>query len=479
MPNDGLSYASAVDIGRQKRRAGGINEDSLTVQLLDDWHRSDERHGLVFALADGAGGPDTGDVASYLATTTAVAELAPVLTRAHAGRPETVGVDAESLGLDGSVFSDSLDGADIRAAIEDAVRASHRRIVEYVREAPVEKSATTVVVGLYDGKQLHYGWVGDSRLYVLNESAGTIRLLSEDHSETQSKVDDEGMDPVAARVHPSTRINRYLGGDKYVSDDVEVDTGTINVHRDDIVFATSDGLVDAYVADAEEPSTSQLYERYRDDDDKTTARERILDAIVTHNEIRETIFDASTLDDAASSLVDLANDRGGKDNLSLFLLADGTASETPDSAPYRGTALPDTNTSHTTGSSLASVEGSRDGNSKSVENDISAKPGLSNLTTGDDYLIESGDMIGSNAEAADIVVRHRFASREHCIFVFEDGNWYLEDQSENGTVVQHGDQRVHVADTREQIGNGDLIVVPGSVDTETDPTGARQFKFHL
>jgi serine/threonine protein phosphatase PrpC len=506
MPNDGLSYASGVDIGRRKRLAGGINEDSLTVQRLDDWHRSDDRHGLVFALADGAGGPDTGDVASYIATTTAVTELAPVLARAHAARPETVGVDAPPLDSDGSVVSDPLDGAAARAAIEDAVRAAHRRILEYVHEAPVERSATTVVVGLYDGQQLHYGWVGDSRLYVLDEAAGTIRLLSEDHSETRTKVDDGEVDPVAARVHPSTRIDRYLGGDKYASDDVEVETGTIDVHRDDVIFATSDGLVDAYVADDDEPTTSQLYDQYRDADDEAAARQRILDAVVTHDEMRETILDAPTLDDAASSLIDLANDRGGKDNLSVFLLADDTATQTPDSVPNRGTALPDADAGHATGSSdgagestdsdpdrvvesadddsdsvVASTDSDPDSNGE-LSHDVSESPddaqphrGLLNCTTGRDFIVKPGDVIGRD-ETADIGVPHDLASREHCVFLFEDGTWFLEDRSSNGTLVKRGDDHVHVTDERAPIRGGDVIVIPAVSDDEAGHTGVRRFE---
>jgi len=498
MPNDGLSYASAVDIGRRNRRADGINEDSLTVQRLGDWHRTDERHGLVFALADGAGGPDTGDVASYLATTTAVTELAPVLTRTHAGRPEAVGVDVQSRASDGSVVPDSLDGAAVRAAIADAVRASHRRIIEYVREAPVERSATTIVVGLYDGQQLHYGWVGDSRLYVLNEAASTIRLLSEDHSETQANVDEGEVDPVAARVHPSTRIRRYLGGDKYVSEDIEVETGTVDVHRDDVVFATSDGLVDAYVADADEPSTAQLCEHYRDADDEDAARQRILDAVVTHDEMRETILGAPTLDDAASALIDLANDRGGKDNLSVFLLADDTASHPPHSVPYRGTALPDVDAGHATGSSDGVGEsadtdagragGVTDGTSESAEESTDADsessddgppiPGLTNLTTGTNLLIEPGHTIGRD-ESNDTVVPHRYASRDHCVFIFEDGTWYLEDQSKHGTLIERDDDHVHVTGERALIRSGDLIVVPGVAGDDTDRDDMREFLVHL
>jgi serine/threonine protein phosphatase PrpC len=498
MPNDGLSYASAVDIGRRKRRADGINEDSLTLQRLGDWHRSEERHGLVFALADGAGGPDTGDVASYLATTTAVTELAPVLTRTHAGRAAAVDVDAPSPDSDGSPFPESLDGDAVPAAIEDAVRTAHRRIVEYVHEASVERSATTVVVGLYDGQQLHYGWVGDSRLYVLNEAASTIRQLSEDHSETRAKVDDGEVDPIAARVHPSTRINRYLGGDKYASDDIEVDTGTIDIHRDDVVFATSDGLVDAYVADGDEPTTSQLYDRYRDADDETAARRRILEAVVTHDEMRETILDAPTLDDAASSLIDLANDRGGKDNLSVFLLADNAASPTPDSVPYRGTALPDTGADEATGSADGAGESvdtdagsagrTTDGISESAEastdpdsessDDGSLKPGLTNLTTGMDFFIEPGHAIG-RAESNDTIVPHEFASRYHCVFVLKGGTWYLEDQSKHGTLIRRDDDHVHVTGEREPIRSGDRIMIPGMPDDDTDSEDVREFLVHL
>ena len=62
--------------------------------------------------------------------------------------------------------------------------------------------------------------------------------------------------------------------------------------------------------------------------------------MVTDDEIRDWVLDAETLEAAAQRLVDRANDRGGKDNLSVVLLADGTLPETPAELSPRGIDAP-------------------------------------------------------------------------------------------------------------------------------------------
>jgi serine/threonine protein phosphatase PrpC len=241
-------------------------------------------------------------------------------------------VDAPPLDSDGSVVSDPLDGAAARAAIEDAVRAAHRRILEYVHEAPVERSATTVVVGLYDGQQLHYGWVGDSRAYVVNvgpdrDDDQRLTLLTKDHSEVEELVSQGSIDEVEAHVHRhGNRITRALGGTRGEDPErssVPVDTASVPLYGDDVVLLTSDGLVDAYTG------APQLHEAYEEAEDTDPVAEEILEKSVTDDEIRDVVLGADSLASAADRFVDLSNERGGKDNVSVVLFRDETLPDGP------------------------------------------------------------------------------------------------------------------------------------------------------
>ena len=86
---------------------------------------------------------------------------------------------------------------------------------------------------------------------------------------------------------------------------------------------TSDGLIDAYTG------APKLHERYEDAEDTESVAERILEKSVTDDEIREVILDSPSLEAAADRFVELSNDRGGKDNLSLILFRDGELPSVP------------------------------------------------------------------------------------------------------------------------------------------------------
>jgi len=79
---------------------------------------------------------------------------------------------------------------------------------------------------------------------------------------------------------------------------------------------TSDGLIDA------QTDAPALYERYVEAGRSDEAAEEVRDAVVTDEEIRDLVLGSDSLDDAASGLIDLSNDRGGKDNLSVIFARD-------------------------------------------------------------------------------------------------------------------------------------------------------------
>jgi serine/threonine protein phosphatase PrpC len=311
-----MEYATALDVGERKRERGGINEDSIAVTLLEEGHRDTERRSGVFVVADGAGGAQAGDVASYVASVEVSRRLTDRLwTERRLGEVTATGGDPLA----------GADDAAVQAVIAAAVEAAHTRIVEVIGERDLDSAYSTVVVALVVGDRLHYGWVGDSRAYVVNlapdrDEAQRVTRLTADHSEVAQLVDRGAIDEIEAHVHRrGNRITRALGGtctENPATATVEVDTASVPLFGDDVLLLTSDGLIDAYTG------APELHREYEDADDTAEVAERILEKSVTDDEIGRVVREASSLSAAADRFVDLSNERGGKDNLSLVLARD-------------------------------------------------------------------------------------------------------------------------------------------------------------
>jgi serine/threonine protein phosphatase PrpC len=287
-----------------------------------DCDRPANRSAAGFVLADGAGGHDAGDVASYIATTVVCEQLADVVVRAARADPSPFGVD-----IDRKPESPTED--DLCGAIEDAVVAAHRAIIANAAES-ASGAYTTVVAGIVVDGRVHYGWVGDSRAYLVNRSRNHIARLTRDHAVVEEMYRKGEIDAVEAHVHPrGNEITRALGGtgsEDPETASVPVETDTVSLYAEDILLVTSDGLVDA------QTDAPRLHQEYVQSGHSDEVAEKIRAAVVTDDVIRESVLSADSLDDAAASLVELSNDRGGKDNLATLLVQDGTLPPTPDDA---------------------------------------------------------------------------------------------------------------------------------------------------
>ncbi len=380
-----MKYTTNYDIGKRKRQQNGINEDSIAVTIIEDGHREGYKNGAeivyseesdggpsvhgpedhhddqvtektvegdkknnnetevfsqrtissqkdnkpqnrnagIFVLADGAGGEQAGDIASYIATTVIPEELSRTVHRAQ--RLQTGGF---SLDVDEGEFGEALSNEEIENSIADAINIANRKIVQYATDAGLGGMYTTVVVGVYIGEKLYYGWVGDSRLYVINEIHEEISPLTKDHSRVQQYEDEGQIDSIEAHVHPDgNEILRAIGGRGGVDPGEvhhQVDTGTVELFRDDIVLLTSDGLIDA------QTEYQELYREYVSSNRDETVGQRVLDAVVTDNDIRDIVLDQPTIDDAANRFIEYSNEKGGKDNISVILFSDNLLPESPD-----------------------------------------------------------------------------------------------------------------------------------------------------
>jgi len=191
--------ASLSDTGRRRLR----NEDAYVCDPP------------LFAIADGMGGAQAGEIASRLAAT-AIAERAR-------------GVQGEG-------------------AVAGLVQAANARVYRRALEDPAAAGmGTTVTVGLFDGESgtITIGHVGDSRAYRIRE--GRLEQLTADHSLVAELVRTGRLTPEQAAEHPHRSvITRAVGTEP----NVDVDTFTIEAAPGDLYLLCSDGLTDM-VDDAE------------------------------------------------------------------------------------------------------------------------------------------------------------------------------------------------------------------------------------
>jgi serine/threonine protein phosphatase PrpC len=201
-----INSASLTDRGLNERRP--LNEDAF----LHDQERS------IFAVADGVGGAEAGEVASQTAI--------EVLDEA---------------------FRHQTDGADIEDLMELAIQRANASIHQMAQEhAKFSMMATTIVALHLKGNIATVGHVGDSRLYRLTPD-GQLHRETEDHSIVEEEVRAGRMTPEQAANHPSKNvISRALGAEQ----GVEVDMKTIEVEDGTEFLLCTDGIT-RHVSDNE------------------------------------------------------------------------------------------------------------------------------------------------------------------------------------------------------------------------------------
>lgn len=204
----------ASDTGRKRRH----NEDSYVVAPP------------LFAVADGMGGAQAGEIASRLA--------AAALEEGDVG---------------------TLDGADRLVSL---IQEANRRVHERSNSDPATSGmGTTITAALVEGDTVTFGHVGDSRAYRVRD--GALEQLTEDHSLVNELLKSGRLSPDEAETHPQRSvITRAVGTDP----DVDVDTFVVETQPGDVFLLCSDGLTDM-VRDDE---ILELLEKYRDDLDRAT-----------------------------------------------------------------------------------------------------------------------------------------------------------------------------------------------------------------
>jgi serine/threonine protein phosphatase PrpC len=220
--------------------------------------------GLV-VLADGMGGYNAGEVASGITVSVLTTEIKHSLQDI---RPEDKGEDGEDVAVE---------------LLRENVQKANASIFHAAQSQPQYAGmGTTVVAGLFYDNHLAVAHVGDSRMYRLR--GDDFEAVTRDHSLLQEQIDSGMISKEDARLSRNKNlVTRAVGIDANVSTEVhvhEVETG-------DIYLLCSDGLNDMV------------------EDDKIGG---------TLHALRSNI----TL--AADQLVKMANENGGRDNVSVILV---------------------------------------------------------------------------------------------------------------------------------------------------------------
>jgi len=182
--------AALTDAGRRRRR----NEDSYI------------REPPLFAIADGMGGAQAGELASQLAAT---------------AFREATGTEAAP-----------------EQQVRDLILEANRRVFARSSEdQAVSGMGTTATVALVHDGGVTIGHVGDSRAYLIRK--GRLEQVTEDHSLVSELVRSGKLSPEEADSHPQRSvITRVLGTEP----DVDVDTFSVQTEPGDLFLLCSDGL---------------------------------------------------------------------------------------------------------------------------------------------------------------------------------------------------------------------------------------------
>jgi protein phosphatase len=262
------------------------NEDNIYLWSSDDF--------ALAVVADGMGGAAAGEEASRLAVEAIEAGL----------NPEATSRD---------VMAEMTDEF-LTSKMADAIRNGNMNIVQRAASDPeLRGMGTTITLALVRGKQVTIAHVGDSRAYMIDSRNRRIIQVTDDHSFVEALVAAGHLTHEQAEEHPMRNVlYRALGQ----AEDIDIDVYDVRLQPNDRLVLCSDGLT-----------------RH-----------------VKAQEIAEVVLLNHDPEIASQLLIDLANTRGGEDNVSVIVilvetdtLDDSTRSE-DSTIELRPIALPDEGT---------------------------------------------------------------------------------------------------------------------------------------
>ena len=187
----------------------------------------------------------------------------------------------------GYEFDPFLIGTEPPAKIlKDAIQKANESLHSHAKEHPEEAGmGTTTVCAIVKGNDVTLANVGDSRAYRVGPNVPNgIKQETKDHSLVQELVDKHELTEAQAREDPRKNvITRAVG----TSPSLEVDTFSLSLKNDESLLLCSDGVL-AHLSD---------------------------------DDIKKIIQETPDPNNACKKIVDMANERGGSDNISLIILS--------------------------------------------------------------------------------------------------------------------------------------------------------------
>ena len=242
-----------TDVGRRRK----LNEDNLVV----------DTEASLYAVCDGMGGHNAGEVASRMA----VEALEAFIQKSHKEKEITwpYGLETE-LSFDGN-------------RLKTAIKLANKRVYKAAdNREDYTGMGTTAVAALVSEDVLTVGSAGDSRCYLL--SGGKLTQLTRDDSWVSAAWAEGILTPEEIERHPLKNVITKAVGAK---DNIDIDIVEHRLEPGDVALLCSDGL------------HGMLH------DDQILA---LLNPV------------PDSLEQAAQALIDAANEAGGKDNVSVVLL---------------------------------------------------------------------------------------------------------------------------------------------------------------
>jgi len=179
--------------------------------------------------------------------------------------------------------------------LENGIKNANQEILEYTVKNPESSGmGTTTVCALVKGNNIHLANVGDSRAYVISDDE--IRRVTKDHSYVQSLIDEGQITEEEARDHPQKNVITKAVG---IMESVEPDTMKLTLDDDESLLLCCDGVI----------------------------------AHLTDEDIHKIICNENNPQNACQQIVDLANQRGGSDNISLIILSSNNEEVISDESP--------------------------------------------------------------------------------------------------------------------------------------------------
>lgn len=217
-----LAFHGKTDVGKHRV----LNEDSFLIlcDIDNGWKEVNtlevditNSKGIVFAVADGMGGSNAGEVASALAV-----KIIKERFTSTVSLPVSIG--------------------EIQKLLVSIAFEGHDRITKEVgRDKNLEGMGTTLVLGWVFKSNLYIVWCGDSRCYIYNKGNDTeLSPFTDDHSLVWERVRNRELSPEEARLNEySNIILQSLGGSSQKPDP---EFRWIKLKKNDRILFCSDGL---------------------------------------------------------------------------------------------------------------------------------------------------------------------------------------------------------------------------------------------